>query len=142
MAGGATTDGERCPYGLCDGGGFVVDEETRRGLGILSAHIGDRHGELAIDADSVDDGSDESEQDAYEGEDDACIEAIVKPVSREISQHDRHRESDAELRRHGQRFERCDSSCAVSHPFPRRDTLSLAEGVQAALMAVSSAVMR
>jgi DNA replication protein DnaC len=29
MAAGAKVDGERCPYGLCDGGGFVVDEETR-----------------------------------------------------------------------------------------------------------------
>jgi DNA replication protein DnaC len=29
MVGGATPDGERCPYGMCDGSGFVVDEETR-----------------------------------------------------------------------------------------------------------------
>jgi DNA replication protein DnaC len=29
MAAGATGPNERCPYGLCDGGGFVVDEETR-----------------------------------------------------------------------------------------------------------------
>ena len=29
MAGRATTDGERCPYGVCDGSGFVVDDETR-----------------------------------------------------------------------------------------------------------------
>ena len=86
--------------------------------------------------------ADESEQDACKGEDDACAKVFVEPVAREVPQHDRHRQSDAELRRHGQRFERCDSSCAVSHPFPRRDTLSLAEGVQAALMAVSSAVMR
>jgi len=75
----------------------------------------------AVQSNGIEYGCYESEQDAYEGEDGACIETLVKPVSGKIPQHDRHRECDAELGRHGQRLERRNSRrCAVRHALPRR----------------------
>jgi hypothetical protein len=57
--------------------------------------------QCAVKPDGVHRGSNQSEQDAYEGEDNASIEAIVEPMADEISQDDTYRESNAELRGHG-----------------------------------------
>src|SRR5438874_13137536 len=86
--------------------------------------------ECAVETDSINHGCHESEQDAYEGEDDPCIEAIVKPMSREIPQHNRDCQSNAELGRHSQSVIGSDGRpCAVRHALARRGTFSLSESL-------------
>jgi hypothetical protein len=77
--------------------------------------------EGAVQSNGIQYGRYESEQDAYEGEEGACIETLVKPVSSKVPQYDRQSQCDAELGRNGQRLERRNSRrCAVRHALPRR----------------------